>query len=231
MPRPEARRANVGPPPHGDLDNPPATEHVRAEEHDGTGEQLHVEAPGADERSGEEPAGQSGLEQFRPTLRVVDAESQNRAGDGREDAPQQVPLPAADHHGPQPLQAAAAENTRRLVIPGGRKESGHLVQRRGQIGVPVADVVRRLQFNRVQDSPAHGLGLAAVFRKIEDHGSPGRGLGQTLKNKKRPVVAAVIDEAEPHARLPAEKPQELGRGQAGGFVVAGNDQPRFWQIR
>ena len=112
MPRPEARRPNVGPPPHWDLDNPPGTERARAEEHDGTGEQLHVEAPGADERSGEEPAGQSGLEQLRPTLRVVDAESQNRAGESREHAPQQVPLPAADHHGPQPLQAAAPQRRR-----------------------------------------------------------------------------------------------------------------------
>ena len=125
----------------------------------------------------------------------------------------------------QQLDPGAHDDLDRRVGVQKRLELGDRLQRRGQIGVPVADHVGA-EFQRPKDPRAHRFGLAAIFGEAVQKKVFGIGLEEPFEHGRSVVGAAVVDEEQPH-RMPLrrETPERVDI-EPRGFVVTrdNNDQ-------
>ena len=97
-------------------------------------------------------------------------------------------------------------------------------QGRGQVGVPVADELKRLPAVCPQHSLPHGFRLADVLRHVygQDRAFV-RGL-QGIQHGLGAIAAAVVDEAERHLGTGLQEPLERRHVQPVLLVVTGDDQ-------
>ena len=100
-----------------------------------------------------------------------------------------------------------------------RHELRELRERRGEVRVPVADVIRR-RAKRFHEPLAHGLGLAAVpVEALHRHAAALRGDG--LEHARGPVRAAVVDRSESRRSAPlSANDAKVAFNVEASFVVA-----------
>ena len=103
-----------------------------------------------------------------------------------------------------------------------RDEARDLLERRGQVGVPVADESWRPVAGG-QNARPDGLRLAAIGRQAEDAQAVGPPAHQLLEPLQGAISAAVVHEQEVDARSASDEGGERVGIQALRLVEAGHD--------